>query len=250
LGALRAFWAQRRTYSTPGYSVSVQRVQQYAGLHRDQRCVIIDGSADLDDLDLSLLGRETTVGVDEGGLAAAEQGLALTYYVSVSPVVWEQSGPALAELPGPKFVSVAAYPHVKADKNLMFLGWRPYWGFSEDASKGVCQDHSSAYVAMQLAFYMGFGEVVFVGGARDERRECRAGEVGDDLARRGGPYIAPGESRRDSIEIAFRMAKVWLVRNGRRVFDATPNGTMHVFPKVDHVEHLSSPFVPVGQDAT
>lgn len=241
--ALAAYAELRCTYSTPGYAASVQRVERYTGLHRGQRCVIVDSDANLDGMDLSLLSDEVTFGVDQVGLGAGVQGLSITYYVSVSPPVLEQSGQEIAELTCPKFVSVAGYPHVKADETLMFLGWKPYWEFSEDASRGVCQDHSSAYAAMQIAFYMGFGEVVFVGG---ESRSC---EGGADPVLRGGPYVAPGVARRDTSEIAFRMAQVCFDRSGRRVLDATLNGNLSVFPKVDYAQHLSLPHVPMEQDA-
>ena len=237
--AFAVYAEQRRAYSTPGYSASVQRVERYAGLHRGQRCVIIDSDANWGGMDLSLLGQQVTFGVDQVCFGAGEHGFPITYYVSVSPVVLEQSGQAIADLLCPKFVSVAGHPHVKAGEDLMFLGWKPYWDFSEDASKGVCQDQSSVYAAMQIASYMGFAEVVFIGGDRREHKELR-----------GGPYVAPGEPRRDTSEIAFRMAQVCFERNGRRVLDATPNGTLKVFPKVDYAQHLSLPYVAAERDAT
>ena len=243
---LREYAERCRPYRTPGYAESTERIRQYADRHRGQRCVIIGNGPSLKQMDLSFLDNEISFGLNRIYLLTQERGLSVTYHVCVNALVLEQFGDEIQRMPCPKFISVSGYPHVHAAEDLMFINSLPQWGFSQDVSSQVWEGATVTYTTLQIAYYMGFDEVVLIGVDHSFSKKGTPNQeiVMDrpDSDHFDPSYFKPGVRWQlpdlEYSEISYRIAEACFGTAGRRVLDATVGGRLDVFPKVDYREHF------------
>jgi hypothetical protein len=115
-------------------------------------------------------------------------------------------------------------------------------GFYTDVTNGVWAGATVTYVAMQLAYHMGFETVVLIGVDHSFATKGRPHAVvvseGDDPNHFDPKYFGKGFRWQlpdlETSEVAYRMAKAQFERDGRRIVDATIGGKLQVFPKVDY----------------
>jgi hypothetical protein len=173
----------------------------------------------------------------------------------VIALVSEQFESDFADLSLPKFFSWRNRSVVAPSDDVHFLRILPKMAgvpvFSEDAAAGVCEGHTVTYVAMQLAYYMGFSEVVLVGV---DHRFATAGPPNQTVESQGDDpnHFAPNYFGRgvkwqlpdlEASELAYRVAKRAFEADGRRIVDATIDGELNVFEKVDIDYALADPQV-------
>ena len=229
---------------------SRQAFAQYHNKHRGERCVIIGNGPSLNEMDLAPLQDEITFGLNRIYLGFDQWDFRPSYYVSVNPLVLEQhAGEILEEIQAPKFVSINGLPFFpeQAD-DLIYLQSLPEPVFSKDPRQGVWEGYTVTYVALQLAYFMGFDEVILIGVDHSFVTEGPANaEVvskGADHNHFAKDYFGKGARWHlpdlDHSELAYRLADLVYRRNGRRILDATRNGQLDVFPKVDLQTVLSS----------
>ena len=97
-------------------------------------------------------------------------------------------------------------------------------------------------VAIQLAFYMGFKEVVLIGVDHSYKFEgqphAAVVSTGDDPNHFNDQYFGKGFKWHlpdlEGSEMSYRVADFVYKQNGRRIIDATVGGKLQVFPKVDY----------------
>ncbi|HEX7621406.1 MAG TPA: 6-hydroxymethylpterin diphosphokinase MptE-like protein, partial [Anaerolineales bacterium] len=133
--------------------------------HKGQRCFIIGNGPSLRQTDLSLLKGEVTFGLNRIYLLFPELGFKTTYLVSVNDLVLEQCAEEIKALEMPKFITWRARRWLSKDPHTIFVD-TDYTGpenFTREASGRVFEGFTVTYVALQLAFYMGFQEVILVG---------------------------------------------------------------------------------------
>lgn len=98
------------------------------------------------------------------------------------------------------------------------------------------------YVALQLAFHMGFSQVILIGVDHHYTSTGRPNTTvvsqGEDRDHFHGDYFGKGFRWQlpdlETSERAYRMARTAYERSGRQVLDATIGGRLNVFPKVDY----------------
>jgi hypothetical protein len=97
-------------------------------------------------------------------------------------------------------------------------------------------------VALQLAFYMGFQQVVLVGvdhsfTSRGAPNQTVVSE-GDDPDHFSPDYFGKGFHWQlpdlETSEVGYSLAQRAFRRAGRQVLDATVGGKLQIFPKVDY----------------
>jgi hypothetical protein len=107
--------------------------------------------------------------------------------------------------------------------------------------RGVWGGATVTYVALQLAFYMGFKTVILVGvdhSFSSKGVPHAVVEGGDSDSNHFHPkYFADGTRWQlpdlQTSEYAYRLAKEAYESAGRRILDATIGGKLTVFPKVE-----------------
>ena len=95
---------------------------------------------------------------------------------------------------------------------------------------------------MQLAYHMGFSEVILLGVDHSFTMQGKPHTAvvseGDDPNHFAPNYFGKGFKWQlpdlETSEIAYRMAKQAFESDGRRIVDATIGGKLTVFPKVDY----------------
>lgn len=217
---------------------------QFRDKHRGQRCVIIGNGPSLNKMDLSFLKNEITFGMNRIYLLFDKWDFRPTYYVSVNPLVIEQSAGEIYKITSPKFLSLNGLPYVQNHRDNIFLQSVRRPSFSTDPRTGLWEGHTVTYVAMQLAYFMGFSEVILIGvdhyfktkGAPNKEIVSQGTDENHfhpDYFGKGVRWQLPDLERS---EMAYRLAKQAFEAAGRRIIDATVDGHLTIFPKADYRE--------------
>jgi len=240
-------WHQQSVYYKPTIgAANMRRLTKFKDMHKGERCVIIGNGPSLRKMDLSFLDSEITFGVNRIYLLKQIIEVSLDYFVCINPLVLAQFSNDIQNIPCPKFLSFRAYEYFQPQDALLFLYSLPTWTFSTDITRGIFEGYTVTYVAMQIAYYMGFTEVVLIGV--DHRFESK-GEPNREIVMDrpdnnhfSPDYFYPGVRWQlpdlENSEIAYRMAKVVYERSGRRILDATVDGHLNVFPKIDYRQYF------------
>jgi hypothetical protein len=146
----------------------------------------------------------------------------------------------------PKFITWRARRWITEDPRLAFIDtdYTPPANFARDVCGRVFEGSTVTYVALQLAYHMGFDEVILIGVDHNFATQGRANVTvvseGADPNHFAPDYFGKGFRWQlpdlEASEQAYRMAKEAFEADGRRVLDATVGGKLTVFPKVEYAD--------------
>ena len=223
---------------------SIRKLNALRDQHRNQRCFIIGNGPSLKNTDLSLLKNEFTFGMNRFYLMFPELGFATSYFVSINDLVAEQCAADFQALQMPKFFSWRARKWLKPDDNLYFL-YTTYTGpkFGKNAAGRLWESATVTYVALQLAYYLGFQQVILIGVDHNFTTQGKPNTTvtseGDDPNHFSPAYFGKGFRWQlpdlETSEMGYRFARQAYEQAGRQVLDATVGGKLTVFPKVEYL---------------
>jgi hypothetical protein len=228
---------------SPRYWESVSRLRFFKNKHKGQRCFIIGNGPSLKEMDLAPLRNEFTFGLNRIYLLFESLGFATTYFVSVNKLVIEQCADEIVKLSCPKFVCWGTQSLIPVTSNMIFIRSRTSSRFRTDIPReGVSEGSTVTYVAMQLAYYMGFQQIILIGVDHSFTTKGPANELvtsqGDDPNHFHPEYFRKGFKWQlpdlESSEFAYKLARCQFELAGREILDATVGGKLKVFPKVDY----------------
>jgi len=215
--------------------------------HRGERCFIIGNGPSLRQTDLTKLRGEYTFGMNRIYILFPELGFTTTYFLSINDLVIEQSAGEILALPMPKFLTWRSrrfFPSNLQPSTLNFL-YTTYTGpnFARNAAGRLWEGATVTYVALQLAFHMGFSQVVLIGVDHNFVTRGDANKTvtsqGDDPNHFAPNYFGKGFRWQlpdlETSERAYRMAKAAYEADRRQVLDATVGGRLTVFQKVNYL---------------
>ena len=225
-----------------------RRLRQFQDRHAGQACFIIGNGPSLNRMDLSLLAECSCFGLNKIFMHPQFESINLDYHVAVNPLVVQQSGKELRELKCPSFISFRACDgEMRNDPRFYFLMTKggPY-GFSPNPYGELYEGGTVTYIALQLAYFLGFHEVFLIGvdhnfvaqGSPNEKQWMS----GPDPNHFHPDYFAGKEWHLPDLEaseIVYRLAKYCFERSRRRILDATLDGHLEVFPKISYEAALS-----------
>lgn len=224
--------------------ISQQMLESYRDKHAGQRCFIIGNGPSLRKTDLTKLRGETTFGLNRIYLAFPELGFTTTYLVAVNDLVLEQCHADFRVLNMPKFITWRERKVLSGDPNTIFVDtdFTGAENFSGDARGRIYEGFTVTYVALQLAFYMGFQQVILIGVDHNFVTQGPANQavvsLGEDPNHFAPNYFGAGFKWQlpdlEGSERAYRMARRAYEAAGRSVVDATVDGKLTVFPKVEY----------------
>jgi hypothetical protein len=208
--------------------------------------VIIGNGPSLNRTDLSLLANETTFGLNRIYLMYERLGFVPTYHVVVNALVVEQCADELLRVPSPLFSTWPNRSHLASRSDAVFLQKVVGPLFSLDPRRGIWEGATVTYVAMQLAYFMGFSEVVLIGVDHSFATKGPAHEVvtstGADPNHFDPGYFGKGFRWQlpdlETSELAYGLARRVFEADGRRIVDCTVGGHLTVFPKAALAEIL------------
>jgi hypothetical protein len=213
-------------------------------LHKGERCFILGNGPSLNNTDLELVRNEVTFGLNRIYLLFPKVGFQTNFLVSVNDLVLQQTAKEMAALNIPKFVTWRARKWLRKDPNTIFIN-SDFTGpenFTRDATGRIFEGFTVTFVALQLAFYMGFEQVVLIGVDHNFTTKGKANEAvisqGDDPNHFAANYFGKGFKWQlpdlEGSERAYTLAREAYQADGRQVLDATVGGKLTIFPKVDY----------------
>jgi hypothetical protein len=234
-------------YLHPWRRESIRRLTGLKDIHKGKRAFIIGNGPSLKQTDLAKLKNEFTFGMNRIYLLFPELGFTSTYFCSINDLVIEQFNTDILALPMPKFLAWRSHRYFP--KNLhssdvpTFL-YTSYTGprFSTDVRGRVWEGATVTNMALQLAYHMGFQQVILIGVDHNFTSKGEANKIvisqGDDPNHVSPNYFGKGIKWQlpdlDTSEIGYALARNAYQKAGREVLDATVGGKLTIFPKVDY----------------
>jgi len=232
-------------YFHPWRRASMARLAELKDIHKGKRAFIIGNGPSLKQTDLGKLKGEFTFGLNRIYLMFPELGFGTTYFVSVNDLVIEQCTTDISALPMPKFLSWRSHRFFPVGSLPATFLYTTYDNpaFARDVRHRVWESATVTYVALQLAFHMGFEQVILVGVDHNSNVPGKANTTvvsqGDDPNHFHPGYFGKGFRWQlpdfETSEIGYRLARQAYETDGRQVLDATIGGKLTVFPKVDYL---------------
>ena len=230
----------------PRWRRNREHLQKYQGRYSGERCFILGNGPSLRSTNLGLLQDEFTFGLNRIYLLFPELGFTTTYLVSVNGLVLEQFTEDIVELGLPKFLTWRARSWFRDDPNVLWID-TDYTGdetFTVEIIDRIYEGYTVTYVALQLAYCMGFSEVILIGVDHSFQTKGEPNVTvtsqGDDPNHFAPDYFGKGAKWQlpdlEGSERAYRLAHRAYEAVGRRILDATIGGKLTVFPKVDYYD--------------
>ena len=166
------------------------------------------------------------------------------YYVAINPTVVGQSLAQIRAMNCVKFIGSRAARETGLEEDALTYVVdtdHPPARFSTDLSQGLHEGWTVTHAALQIAWHLGFSEVVLIGmdhryafeGSPNEAREM----TGADPNHFSSAYFGHGQTwdnpDLEQSEVSYRYAREAFERDGRSVVDATLDGACTVFQRRD-----------------
>ena len=235
------------TYFHPWRHESIRRLSELRDIHKGKRAFIIGNGPSLKQTDLTKLKNEFTFGMNRIYLLFHELGFHTTYFCATNDLVIEQFHKDILELPMPKFLAWRSHRHFSPNlqlSNIPTFLYTSYTGprFSPDVRGRVWEGATVTNVALQIAFHMGFEQIILIGVDHNFTSKGDANKTvisqGDDPNHVHPDYFGKGIKWQlpdlDTSEIGYAFARDAYQKAGREVLDATVGGKLTIFPKVDY----------------
>ena len=228
----------------PKWAKSKQRLAAYADRHRGKRCFVLGNGPSLNGTDLTKLKDEFTFGSNRVYLMFDQLGFTTTFLVAINTLVIEQCASELSSLNMPKFMTWRGRQWLRADQTVIYLDtdYTQPETFSTDLTGRVFEGGTVTYVGLQLAYHMGFQQVVLIGVDHDYSTTGPPNSTvvsqGEDHNHFDPGYFGKGFKWQlpdlEASERSYMLAKQAFEQDGRSIVDATVGGKLTIFPKVDY----------------
>jgi hypothetical protein len=197
---------------------------------------------------LGFLQREAVIGLNKIFLGLKEFRFYPKYYVAVHDKVVQQSVAEIKALNCVKFISQRNSALIPENGITYHINTNnPPARFCHDISQGVHEGWTVTYAALQIAYFLGFKEVIIIGmdhryeytGQPNEAKQLD----GPDLNHFSPEYFGNGQQW-DNPDLAhseesFSIARQVFEEDGRSIIDATLGGACSIFPKADYRQFFS-----------
>jgi hypothetical protein len=227
----------------PWRRASIRRLGELKDIHHGQRCFIIGNGPSLKQTDLARLKDEYTFGMNRIYLGFPEMGFETSYFLTINSLVIEQCAEEIRALNMPRFISWRSRRLIGTAPDLNFLHTTyTVPRFAPDARGRLWEGGTVTYIALQLAFHMGFETVILIGVDHSYAAQGKPNTTvisqGEDRDHFHASYFGKGFRWQlpdlETSERSYRLARRSYEQAGRQVLDATIGGKLTVFPKVDY----------------
>jgi hypothetical protein len=224
-----------------------KRLLKFKDIHKGEGCFIIGNGPSLNKMDLSPLKNYHTFGLNKIYLIFDRVDLNLSYHVAVNPLVIEQSVQEFESLSCPSFLSYRdACNVIRPLKHIYFLFTRGYHSFKANLLEEISDGYTVTYVAMQIAYYMGFSKLFLIGVDHNFNSPGNPNEKqflqGNDTNHFDPRYFGNKEWHLPDLEaseLSYHLARFYFKIADRQIYDATVNGKLQIFTKISFEEALN-----------
>ncbi|MEF8733003.1 MAG: 6-hydroxymethylpterin diphosphokinase MptE-like protein [Candidatus Accumulibacter meliphilus] len=221
------------------------------------RCFILGNGPSLNKIDIERLRSEVSFGVNSIFLMTQTNGFRPTYYVVEDNLVYTENQEAIAAYEGVIKILPRQYAEKLTcrDHCYVFDMDTSFYNRSKPDRFGVPQfnitnmpqfycGQSVTYINMQLAYYMGFSEVILVGMDFSYQKPPSHHQDGNHIRSHGDDpnhfhkdYFGAGKTWKDPrlgrVLRSYMRAKFEFESAGRKILNATPGGELELFPRVE-----------------
>jgi hypothetical protein len=243
-------WLKKAAWSMhPASWVHTRRLQRYRDRHTGQRCFIIGSGPSLNHMDLRPLKHEYTFGLNRIYLLFTELGFTTTYYAAMDINFMRNYASDIAALNIPKFLLWFGRPYIPTDDDTIWIHDHPRPHFTTNPARWLWGSQTVTYMALQLAYYMGFQQAILIGvdhafSQHTTTNHARHSNNETLDAEQPAEYFTPNYISHDTRNLPLRNLKQWELaygmareayhHDGREILDATVGGKLQIFPKVDY----------------
>lgn len=228
---------------------SRRKLRGWRDRHAGRSCVILCNGPSLLRAELPSLASVFTFGLNKINLLFDRSAFRPSCIVAVNKLVLEQNAEFYRATDLPLFLDHAGLEYVGPRPNIAFLHSTVARGrvFAEDCSISLPQGGTVTYVALQLAFHMGFTRVALVGCDHDYAQTGRPNSVataeGSDPSHFDPRYFAGGMKWQlpDLLqsELSYRTALDAFEAAGRLLVNATAGGKLELLPRMPLSDFLA-----------
>lgn len=218
--------------------------------YQGHRCFIIGNGPSLRNTDVSKLKNEITISCNGIFLLYQEMGFKPTFYTVEDRLVAEDRADIINNLSG----SIKVIPHdlkdyIKQDQETIYINFvRQYDNFpcfSSSFQQIVYWGGTVTFLNLQLAYYLGIREVYLVGMDHNYKAPSAVDEVKGyviksntaDVNHFHSDYFGPGyrwhNPQVERMEQSYQVAKKFFEDNGGIIYNATADGKLEVFERVN-----------------
>ena len=235
---------QRFIYYIPFgfYQRNRKNLKSFNNIHKGERCFIIANGPSLKHVDFSLLENEFTIGMNRIYLMKEQNGFTPNYLACIDEKSQiNQFHEEFNKVEIPCFFNFKLRNKFSKSLNQNFVLGKFSQSFAKGISKAYGNGKSVTYTAVQLAFYMGFKEVYIIGKDHSYNTKKKAGTGIKSDGNEGNHFIKGYYKKGQNWdapdltgeEHAYKIAREKFEKNNRKIFDATVDGKLQVFEKID-----------------
>jgi hypothetical protein len=226
------------------------RLRKLRNQQQGRKAVILCNGPSLLRTDFSLLQASGayTFGLNKINLLFGSNAFRPDSIVAVNPFVLEQNADFFNATTIPLFLDMVAHGHISARENVTFLHSASIHRFARDCSISVNQGFTVTFVAMEIAYHMGFAEVALVGCDHNFAQKGPANQVvvaGERDESHFDPNYFPAGVQWQLPDLAksemnYLLAKEAYEASGRRIVNCTVGGKLEIFERQGLADFLSS----------
>jgi hypothetical protein len=232
------------------FSKSSKKISEFKDKFEGDRCFVIGNGPSLAIDDLNRLKKETTFASNRIFDVFDKTDWRPTFYLSTDLDVIFENAEKISDLElGYKFVNLLAFfKGMRAKNGVIFVfGFGRYLirkhkfikkSHSGDVSKYVSISHTITAVAIEMAVYMGFKEIILLGVDHsygrviDKNGILREDESASDYRVTGEHSFKPAFLV-DSTESCYKYFRDFSEKNGIKIRNATRGGKLDIFERAD-----------------
>ena len=223
------------------------RINMFKNKNLGKKAIILCNGPSLNDVNFGDLQDVKLFGLNKINLKFNEFSIDPDFIVSTNRQILQQNKEYFSSTDTQLFLShLAISENIKLRNNVILLHMSDIPSFSTDIAFSIFEGFSVTYVALQIAFYMGFKQVGLVGcdhwypyaGIPNQLISLDTKDEGhfhDNYFSKGQSFNFPDLK---ASELYFDRAKTAYEKNGRTIFNLTPNSRLEVFPSISLAEFL------------
>jgi hypothetical protein len=247
--ARRLFRERLRWDLQPESWRSRKRLRELRDTHPGKSAVVLCNGPSLLKVDFARLAGTYTFGLNKINLLFEKSPFRPSCIVAVNPLVIEQNAGFYRSTTIPLFLDSGALPLVGPAAHVSYLHkvGVTVRRFSQDVSQSIWQGHTVTFVALQIAFHLGFRRVALVGCDHDFAAKGKPNQTvtagAQDESHFDPRYFSGGmqwqlPDLRQS-EIAYLLAAEAFEDAGGQVVNATEGGRLEVLPRMSLGDFLA-----------
>ena len=218
-----------------------KKVAALRNVHSGEKAIILCNGPSLKDVDFSAMENIFTFGLNKINLLFGHTDFRPSAIVAVNPFVIEQNADFFSSTDILLFLDRTAIRHgISSTEHIHFLHSCGFPYFARDCSVSVFQGFTVTYVALQLAYHMGFSKVALIGCDHDYRMTGNPNSIGYNESRDPGhfceDYFSPNQPWQfpdlKASEYYYDLARRCYEDDGRMIVNASTKTRLDIFPLI------------------